>query len=311
MASHILERREQPRPLLKAAVEADEVVRGASFEDVSRLQGELAQGAPVLQRLIADGVAGRFPAEEADLEDWKEMLKRLKLRKRWGFEVLGFGVEGCRFRVPASRLFRVQGSGSGSVKVQSLREGSCGQAGHCARNCPTGGKTRKRQEDGDDINMVNETDVDEDNKTEISLDKEDSDAEDVAVQGGGAASFETPGQEVRQVPSGAWSEPGGRASARWSTKICVLWSQRAGSSGRCSYMLLVEPGWQTRAGEAADRGELRRVGKPEDCWAAWRAPAHADGGDPHSGERMEVLLRDGNYVENENAYMVNDLMSEI
>ena len=37
--------------------------------------------------LIADGLAGRFPAEEVDIQDWKEMLKqvqelRLKLRKR-------------------------------------------------------------------------------------------------------------------------------------------------------------------------------------------------------------------------------------
>ena len=39
------------------------------------------------ERLIADGLAGRFPAEEVDIRDWKEMLKRaqdlqLKLRKR-------------------------------------------------------------------------------------------------------------------------------------------------------------------------------------------------------------------------------------
>ena len=73
MASHILERREQLRPLLKAAVDAAGLKRGAT------------RGAPVLERLIADGVAGRFPAEEVDIEDWKEMLKqvqelRLKLR---------------------------------------------------------------------------------------------------------------------------------------------------------------------------------------------------------------------------------------
>ena len=41
----------------------------------------------MLERLIADGLAGRFPAEEVDILDWKEMLKRaqdlqLKLRKR-------------------------------------------------------------------------------------------------------------------------------------------------------------------------------------------------------------------------------------
>ena len=41
----------------------------------------------MLERLIADGLAGRFSAEEVDIRDWKEMLKRaqdlqLKLRKR-------------------------------------------------------------------------------------------------------------------------------------------------------------------------------------------------------------------------------------
>ena len=41
----------------------------------------------MLERLITDGLAGRFPAEEVDIEDWKEMLKqvqelRLKLCKR-------------------------------------------------------------------------------------------------------------------------------------------------------------------------------------------------------------------------------------
>ena len=41
----------------------------------------------MLERLIADGLAGRFPAEEVDIQNWKEMLKRaqdlqLKLRKR-------------------------------------------------------------------------------------------------------------------------------------------------------------------------------------------------------------------------------------
>ena len=49
MATHVLERREQLRPALKAA------------EEVSRLHDELARGAPVLERLIADGLAGRFP----------------------------------------------------------------------------------------------------------------------------------------------------------------------------------------------------------------------------------------------------------
>ena len=54
---------------------------------MSRLRNELAREPPVLERLIADGLAGRFPAEEVDIRDWKEMLKRaqnlqLKLRKR-------------------------------------------------------------------------------------------------------------------------------------------------------------------------------------------------------------------------------------
>ena len=87
MATHVLERREQLRPVLKAAVDAEALKRGASLEEVSRLHDELARGAPVLERLIADGLAGRFPAEEVDIQDWKEMLKRaqnlqLKLRKR-------------------------------------------------------------------------------------------------------------------------------------------------------------------------------------------------------------------------------------
>ena len=83
MATHVLERREQLRPVLKAAVDAEALKRGASREEVSRLHDELARGAPV----IADGLAGRFPAEEVDIQNWKEMLKRaqdlqLKLRKR-------------------------------------------------------------------------------------------------------------------------------------------------------------------------------------------------------------------------------------
>ena len=37
----------------------------------------------VRERLIADGLAGRFPAEEVDIQDWKEMQNlQLKLRKR-------------------------------------------------------------------------------------------------------------------------------------------------------------------------------------------------------------------------------------
>ena len=58
MATHILERREQLRPVLKAAVDAEALKRGASREEVSRLHDELARGAPVLERLIADGLAG-------------------------------------------------------------------------------------------------------------------------------------------------------------------------------------------------------------------------------------------------------------
>ena len=87
MATHVLERREQLRSVLKAAVDAEALKRGASLEEVSRLHDKLARGAPVLERLIADRLAGRFPAEEVDIQDWKEMLKRaqdlqLKLRKR-------------------------------------------------------------------------------------------------------------------------------------------------------------------------------------------------------------------------------------
>ena len=87
MATHVLERREQLRPVLKAAVDAEALKRGASRKEVSRLHDELARGAPVLERLIADGLADRFPAEEVDILNWKEMLKRaqdlqLKLRKR-------------------------------------------------------------------------------------------------------------------------------------------------------------------------------------------------------------------------------------
>ena len=87
MATYVLERREQLRPVLKAAVDAEALKRGASREEVSRLRDELARGAPVLERLIADGLADRFPAEEVDIQNWKEMLKRaqdlqLKLRKR-------------------------------------------------------------------------------------------------------------------------------------------------------------------------------------------------------------------------------------
>ena len=87
MATYVLERREQLRPALKAAVDAEALKRGASREEVSRLHDELARGAPVLERLIADGLAGRFPAEEVDIQNWREMLQRaqdlqLKLRKR-------------------------------------------------------------------------------------------------------------------------------------------------------------------------------------------------------------------------------------
>ena len=48
MATHVLERREQLRPVLKAAVDAEALKRGASREEVSRLHDELARGAPVL-----------------------------------------------------------------------------------------------------------------------------------------------------------------------------------------------------------------------------------------------------------------------
>ena len=41
MATHVLERREQLRPVLKAAVDAEALKRGASREEVSRLHDEL------------------------------------------------------------------------------------------------------------------------------------------------------------------------------------------------------------------------------------------------------------------------------
>ena len=59
------------RPVLKAAVDAEALKRGASREEVSRLHDELARGAPVLERLIADGLAGgggRHPELEGDAE---------------------------------------------------------------------------------------------------------------------------------------------------------------------------------------------------------------------------------------------------
>ena len=57
MATHVLERREQLRPLLRAAVDAEALKRGACLEEVSRLHDELTWGAPVLERLLADRVA--------------------------------------------------------------------------------------------------------------------------------------------------------------------------------------------------------------------------------------------------------------
>ena len=46
MATHVLERREQLRPVLKAAVDAEALKRGASREEVSRLHNELAGERP-------------------------------------------------------------------------------------------------------------------------------------------------------------------------------------------------------------------------------------------------------------------------
>ena len=46
MATHVLERREQLRPALKAAVDAEALKRGASWEEVSRLHDELARERP-------------------------------------------------------------------------------------------------------------------------------------------------------------------------------------------------------------------------------------------------------------------------
>ena len=42
----------------------------------------------MLERLIADGLAGRFPAEEVDILNWKEMLKRAQ-------DLQLIGGEGC------------------------------------------------------------------------------------------------------------------------------------------------------------------------------------------------------------------------
>ena len=58
MATHVLERREQLRPVLKAAVDAEALKRGASREEVSRLHDELARGAPVLERLPMGSLTG-------------------------------------------------------------------------------------------------------------------------------------------------------------------------------------------------------------------------------------------------------------
>ena len=85
MATHVLERREQRRPVLKAAVDAEARKRGASLEEVSRLHNELARGAPVLERLIwarwqVPGGGGRHPGLEGDAEAGADL--QLKLRKR-------------------------------------------------------------------------------------------------------------------------------------------------------------------------------------------------------------------------------------
>ena len=118
MATHVLERREQLRPALKAAVDAEALKRGASLEEVSRLHNELARGAPVLERLIADGLAGRFPAEEVDILDWKEMLKRvqdlqLKLRKR---------LNQCAARSAAPAMAEERGEESSMEALREKRE---------------------------------------------------------------------------------------------------------------------------------------------------------------------------------------------
>ena len=99
----------------------------------------------------------------------------------------------------------------------------CGQAGHWARNCPTGGEKRKRQEDADDVNMVNNMDIDEDCKTEIyALDKEDLDAAGVAVRNGGAASSRY--QIKKYVNLEEVERASGMATARWMRPRCAWWS---------------------------------------------------------------------------------------
>ena len=150
MATYVLERREQLRPVLKAAVDAEALKRGASREEVSRLHDELARGAPVLERLIADGLAGRFPAEEVDIQNWKEMLKRaqdlqLKLRKR-------LNQRAARSAAPAMAEERQEESSMEALREK--REASRQRrirtrdvAGPDREGAPRGGGAARQQED--------------------------------------------------------------------------------------------------------------------------------------------------------------------
>ena len=150
MATYVLERREQLRPVLKAAVDAEALKRGASREEVSRLHDELARGAPVLERLIADGLAGRFPAEELDIQNWREMLKRaqdlqLKLRKRLNQRAA---------RTPAMAEERQEESSMEALreKREALRQrrhphARCRDAGPDREGAPRGGGAARQQED--------------------------------------------------------------------------------------------------------------------------------------------------------------------
>ena len=61
MTTHVLERREQLRPLLRAAADAEALKRGG-------------------ERPCWSGC--RFPAEEVDMQDWRNMLKHAQELRR-------------------------------------------------------------------------------------------------------------------------------------------------------------------------------------------------------------------------------------
>ena len=80
---------------------------------------------PVLERLLADGVAGRFPAEEVDMQDWRDMLKRsqelrLKLRKR-------LNQRAARCSAPAVADPHARCRDAGADREGALRGGGAGR----------------------------------------------------------------------------------------------------------------------------------------------------------------------------------------